>query len=75
MSTYTFVDQLIGLAREYKKAERRAIKFNRPIPVFGYEVAESMIDSGYFDEESARVFGDALEAVIQASDPTYRYKK
>lgn len=82
MSTGTFVDQLIGLAREYKKHVRWQAKAaknpklrQRPLPAFGQEVAEYMVASGYFPKNDARVFGDALQLVLETSDPTYKYKK
>lgn len=75
MSTRTFVNQLIGLAREYKKAVKRAQKRkNWPFPAFGHEISEFMIESGYFEKKDAKILGDAIEVVLQSSNPTYRYK-
>ena len=80
MSTGTFVNALIGLAREYKTVERRAIVFNkrtakngRPArigpPHFGHDVTLQLLEDGYFTKAEATVFGDALQGLLEASDP------
>ena len=80
MSTHTFVDALIGLAREYKTAQRRVLRFNKnnevrlrprrdPPPAFGHEVSARMVETGYFAKAEAEVFGDALQGLLEASDP------
>ncbi len=84
MSTNSFTDALIGLAREHKQKERqsitmgkRAVKLSKPKlaerfppPTLGHEVTQLLIGSGYFEKASAEVFGDALEALLQNSTPT-----
>lgn len=80
MSTTTFVNALIGLAREFKMAERRATAFNkrtaqngRPArigpPHFGRDVTQQLLEGGYFPKAEATVFGDALQGLLEASDP------
>jgi hypothetical protein len=71
MSTQSFVNALIGLAREYKMKSRRAMKSKRPMgpPAFGADITEQMVESGYFNAIDAQVFGDAVEVVLQSSDP------
>lgn len=80
MSTRSFVNALIGLAREHKKAERRAINFNlaaekrgaisrKHMPHFGHTIAVMMQEHGYFTQANAEVFGDAIESLLQSSTP------
>lgn len=78
MSTSTFVNALIGLAREYKMKERRAKKNQNSkyhkLPAFGHEVAEMMSEDGYFQKDQAQVFGDVLEDVLRNSTPQRKKK-
>lgn len=88
MSTASFVDALIGLAREHKKRERSADaldkraaargKISAIAPLyrnaFGRDVADRLADSGYFHPASAAVFGDALEELLQNSTPARKKK-
>ena len=80
MSTRSFVNALIGLAREYKTAERRAAMWDkraekkgmtsrRGPPAFGHDITEMMKEDGYFTPASAEVFGDAIESLLQSSTP------
>lgn len=76
MSASSFVDQLIGLAREHKRDLKRSSKFKYvKIPTLGADVAEYMQESGYFDVDTCRVFGDMLEQVLDTSNPTRQQRK
>ncbi len=75
MSVFTFVDQLTGLAREYKRHEKRLARRGHAAPPFGGDIANRMIDTGYFEPGTAKVFGDILETVLQASTPQYKKKE
>ncbi len=74
----SFRDSLIGFAREHKRElKRAAVKtkkhpLGRPVRAFGHELAQALIESGYFEKTSALVFGDALEGLLDHSTPTYR---
>lgn len=71
MSIQSTSNNLIALAREWHlrhrgkswKARRRgALPLSR-------ELVEDLLSTGYFDEAAARVFGDALEVLLQTSHP------
>lgn len=79
MSTQTFVNALIGLAREYKTAERRLKRPSKKypygfVPQFGDEVADYMAESGYFNAVDVNSFGMALDQVLEMSDPRRKAK-
>lgn len=80
MSTQTFVNALIGLAREHKTAERRLAKRfstkhpNGALPQFGAEIADYMADSGYFHDVDVNAFGEAVDRILYSSDPRRKSK-
>lgn len=69
MSTSSFVNALIGLARDYKTAERQARKRRSTAPTLGHEIAVDLLGTGYFPEAEVRAFGNSLDSLLLFSDP------
>jgi hypothetical protein len=103
VSTGTFVNALIGLAREFKTEERRHATYVKRVrrapclrhsdcvlweehvgkcstvprivpPAFGHAVAVMLVVDGYFPQAEAAVFGDALQGLLESSDPRRKKK-
>lgn len=86
VSTYTFADQLLGLAREYKKGLKRIERncsrnkvcnlpyFDAYQMDFRRNMKNAMDGNGYWKSHDVDNFCEALEELIENSTPEYRYK-
>lgn len=78
MSTQSFVNALIGLARDYHRLERRKKEYSggrqywmRPLAP---DVVQQMREAGYFDLDTVRKFGGILQLVLEKSKPSRKKK-
>lgn len=80
MSQRSFVNALIGLAREVKKVKNRVDAMNRDaerrlkhgphkLPAYGHAVTAMLLKDGYFGKAESVVFGDALEGLLLSYKP------
>ena len=72
MSAQSFVNALIGLCRDHQRGavRRRGSGItHRHVKPVSAQVVEDMLERGYFRPEEAQVFGDALEMLLQSTDP------
>lgn len=87
MSTYTFADQVLGLAREYKKELRRIErmckrgdrhpgalieKFQKE---FHTQLLDAMTGKGYYHPDAVDNFYEALHHLVDSSTPEYKHKE
>lgn len=86
--TGTFVNQVIGLARNYKKEIRRVQRFGKDNPgrtvdmdlvmqelheKLRKQIVEDLVSEKYFDVEDARLFANELVNLLAGSTPEYKW--